>query len=217
MIDIGETYVNQILSDSYQEFILVYKIPAELQQSKMTMVYTDQVIKGMFEDKTDDIKISINPYNLDEVKNHDIINIGNNYIIGNGLLEGHELKINNVEINESFKINYNVCVKNNECYNFYELVKPILSGVSDKAVLKLNMDLMALENLQIDVKSLIMQFGSFEYEVDGIDKSSNINKMIETIHDDGNFYFEIKKELLGSNYLNLVIKVRDCVYKIKVK
>ena len=217
LIDIGEIYINQSLTDDYQEFILVYEIPTQLQNKEMTLVYTEQIVKGMFSDKTDTIKIKINPKNLDQVNVDNIVEIGQNYIIGDGLLEGHELKINSLEVNDYFNINYNACVRGNECYSFYEIVKPSLSGRSDKGVLKLNMELRTSIPLKLGVESLITQFAGLEYEIQGIWKKTNINKLVDNAHKDGNYYFEIKKEVLEATSLNLVIKVRNDVYKLKIK
>lgn len=217
LTDIGNTYINQSLTDNYQEFLLVYEIPSTLKNKSMKLVYTEQIVTGMFKDETDDIKVKINPTHLDKNHIEENVSIKQNYIIGTGLLEGHELKVNNFEIKSSFKINYNKCVSGNECYKFYEIVKPNLSGISDKAVLKLDFDLVSPDNSNFDVKSLITQFGNIEYEIDGVKKTNAINKVINTTRNDGNYYFEVKKEILKSNKITLVIQARNDVYRFKLK
>lgn len=217
LTDIGTTYTNQKLTDAYQEYLLVYEIPKEFQNSSMTLVYTEQIVKGMFSDKTDDIKIKINPTNLDQTNIEENISIKQNYIIGTGLLEGHELKVNSFSVNNSFNINYNSCVRTGECYNFYEIVKPTLSGITDKGVLKLDMSLTAPENSNFNIKSLITQFGIIEYEINGVKRTSTINKMIDTTRSDGNYYFEINKEIVNAEKIDLVIKARNDVYRFKLK
>lgn len=217
LIDIGTTYINQTLKDYYQEYLLVYEIPTEQKNDSMVLVYTEQVVEGMFGNTKDDIKIKINPINLDEAHIEENISINQNYIIGTGLLKGYELKVNSFDVNDSFNINYNVCVKTNECYRFYEIVKPPLTGISDKAVLKLSFDLVSPDDANFNIKTLITQFGNIEYEVNGVLKAFPINKMINTTHNDGNYYFEIRKELLDADKINLVIKARNDVYRFKLK
>ena len=78
------------------------------------------------------MKIKINPINLDEVHIEEDINVKQNYIIGTGLLKGYQLKVNSFDVSKFFNINYNVCITNNECYKFYEIVKPTLKGIDDR-------------------------------------------------------------------------------------
>lgn len=217
LTDIGTTYIKQSLTDEFQEYMLVYEIPAEVKNDSMTLVYTEQIVKGLFNDKTDDIKIKINPVDLDVENIEENISIRQNYIVGTGLLKNHELKVNDFEFDSSFKINYNSCVKTNECYQFYEIVKPTLSGISDKGVLRINMDLIVPDNSKITVKSLIAQFGSIKYEINGVKKVSSIGKMLDITHKDGNYYFEIKKEILGAEKISLVIATRNDVYNFILK
>lgn len=217
LTDIGATYINQSLTDSYQEYLLVYEIPTNMNDADMTLVYTEQIVSGKFNAKSDDIKIKIDPVDLDQNHIEENISIRQNYIIGTGLLSGYELKVNNFELANSFNINYSVCVTNNECYSFYEIVKPSLTGISDKSVLKLRFDLVTPENASLNVKRLITQFGNIEYEVDGSLKTMSINRLIDTAHNDGYYYFEIKEEVLNSEKLNLVIKARNDTYRFKLK
>ena len=217
LIDIGTTYTNQQINETYQEYLLVYEIPTNLKHDSMTLIYTEQVVSGMFDDTSDNIKIKINPINLDEVHIEEDINVKQNYIIGTGLLKGYQLKVNSFDVSKFFNINYNVCITNNECYKFYEIVKPTLKGIDDKAVLKLNFDFSLPDFANFNIKNLIVQFGNIEYEVGGISKVFAINKMIDTTHNDGNYYFEIKKEILDADKISFVIKARNDVYRFKLK
>ena len=218
LTDLGETYINQNLTEEYQEYLLVYEIPSDLIETNMNLVYTEQIVKGMFGDKTDDVKIKFIPTNLNQLNKEENISVGQNYIVGEGLLSGYEFKINNVDLANSFNINYRSCVQTNECYNFYEVVQPTLTGISDKAILKLDMSLNKAENGNIsDVKSLITKFGGIEYKMNDDWQTSAITKMIDVEHSDGNYYFEIKKEVLDASDIYLTIKVRGISYKIVLK
>lgn len=216
--DLGEVYTGQSLTNEYQDFALVYQIPSSLKNSKMNLIYTEQIVSGMFKDKTDDIKVSLAIKDLDEKKVEENINYNQNYIVGSGLLEGYELKVNDIQINSNFKIDYNVCVLQNECYNYYEYISSSLSGISDKALLKINMDLKVPENGRIkNIGNLITKFGTVEYTADGVNKSINITKKVDTTHKDNYNYFEIKKEVLNSDKVTLVLRVRNDIYRFKIK
>lgn len=216
--DFGVAYTGQVLSNEYKDYVLVYEIPTSLKGNAMDLIYTEQIVSGMFKDKTDDIRIPLTVVDLDEKKEVEYINYNQNYIVGSGLLEGYEFKFNNIELNNNFKINYNICVANNECYNYYEYLSPSLSGISDKAILKLNMDLVVPEDGQIkSIGDLITKFGSVEYTVNGVIKSTNITKKIDTTHKDNYSYFEIKKEVLQADSISLVLKVRNDIFKFKIK
>ena len=151
-------------------------------------------------------------------KDDEYINYNQNYIVGSGLLKGYEFKVNNIELNSNFKINYNACVKSNECYTYYEYLSPSLSGISDKAILKLNMNLTIPKDGSIrNISDLITKFGSVEYVVNGVSKSTSITKKIDTTRKDNNNYFETKKEVLNSDDITLVLKVRNDIFKFKIK
>lgn len=215
LTDIGNTYINQNLTNEYDEYLLVYEIPVELKNSSMTLVYTEQIVNGFFGDKVDDIKINIKPSDLDQTNDEEVIGVGQNHIINSGLLDGYEIKINSFDVNDDFRINYNVCVTKTECYNFYELVRPTLSGIKDKAILKLNMNL--IENNEMNIESIMGNFGNIEYEVDDVEKTSRIGKLLYPNHKDGFYYFEINEEILEANRIDIVIKVRNNVYRFLLK
>lgn len=217
LTDVGTTYTTQKLTDNYQEFLLVYEIPSELKDNSMKLVYTEQIVEGIFSSKSDDIKIKINPINLDKTDVEENINLKQKYIFGTGLLKNYELEINSFEVGNEFKIKYNSCVRDKECYNFYEIVKPSLSGITDKGVLRLNMNLNTPENGLFNIKNLITKFGIIEYEIKGNKKSYIINNVVGTTHNDNNYYFEINKEIIDADKINLVIKARNDIYRFKLK
>lgn len=216
--DLGVAYTGQKLTDEYQEYVLIYEIPSSLKNKRMDLIYTEQIVSGIFKDKTDDIRIPLFVQDLDLKKEIEYINYNQSYIGGSGLLEGYEFKINNIELNTNFKINYNVCVNSDECYTYYEYLSPSLSGISDKAILKLDMNLTIPEEGKIkNVSDLLTKFGSVEYVLDNVNKKTNITRKIETTHKDKYSYFEIKKEVLESDSVSLVLKVRNDVFKFKIK
>ena len=66
--DLGTSYIAQSLTDSYQDYVLVYEIPADLKNKKMDLIYTEQLVSGIFKAKTDDIRVPISVIDLDAKK-----------------------------------------------------------------------------------------------------------------------------------------------------
>ena len=217
LTDLGKTYINQNLTDAFQEFLLVYEIPTNIDLESMKLVYIEQVVEGNIKKEFDNINVKISPIILDENGIEDIISIRQNYVVATGILGGYELKLNEFEIGKNLKINYNKCVSQNECYNFYEIVEPLLSGISDKAVLRLNMNMGNMQDGGIGFNSLITQFGSVQYKIgDGL-KTSPITTAINTNTKDNNYYFEIKRDVLEAEKIDLVIRVRNNTYRFRLK
>lgn len=217
--DLGVSYINQKLSDEFQEFVLVYEIPSSLEKDEMKLVYTEQLVKGMFNNKTDDKIIPIVVTNLKSEKEDEKIILNQEYSFGGGLLNGYELKFKELSLNNTYHIDYKVCVNNNtECYNYYEVVEPKLSGNIDKAILKISGELNPPENGNIKtLDKLITSFGSVTYKINGTEKKYQLNDQYNKTHDDGNYYFEINKEILSAEEVNLVLDVRNNKYIIKIK
>ncbi|MBE6138450.1 MAG: hypothetical protein E7173_01735 [Firmicutes bacterium] len=215
--DLGITYINQNLTEEFQEYLLVYEVPKVLIENEMKLVYTEQVVEGVFKDKSDAIIVRINPVVLEKAGIEDVINLNQNYMVGTGILANYELRLNEFEIAKKAKLYYEKCITLTECYTFYDVVQPALSGIEDKAVLKLNMSLNTPDNALFNLKQLVTLFGSLEYEVDGLIKKQLIHNAINTTHTDKNYYFEIKSEVLLSESVNLVFRVRNNVYRFKLK
>lgn len=217
--DLGTSYINQKLTEEFQEFVLVYEIPSSLEKNEMKLVYTEQLVKGMLNDKTDDKIIPITVTNLKEIKDDEKITLNQEYMFGGGLLIGYKLKFSELSLNDIYHINYKVCVNNdNECYDYYEVVQPKLAGNTDKAILKVSGELNIPDNGSINsLDKLITSFGSLVYKINGIEKKYQLKDQYNKTHDDGNYYFEINKEILSAEEVNLVLNVRNNSYIIKIR
>lgn len=215
--DLGDTYINQNLTSNYNEFLLVYEIPAKLKNEKFNLVYTEQLVNGWF-NNNNKVVININPREIDGAKEAVSVDLGKNYIIADDILNNYGLKINNFALASMFKINYQTCVTVGECYWFDEIIQPTLSGISDKAILKLDMTLSIPEEAKFSsFIDLIKKFGSIEYEIDGNKKNILITNSINTVHNDGNYYFEIRDEVLEADKVSLAIRVRNNNYIFLLK
>lgn len=218
VVDLGNSYINQKLTDEFQEFVLIYEIPNTQEKENMKVVYTEQLVKGMFNNKTDDKIIPITVTDLKTSKDEEQVLLHQNYIISGGLLSGYELKFDNLSMSNNYNIDYNVCVKESECYNYYEVVEPNISGNFDKAILKVAGDMTVPTDGSIKtLDKLITTFGSIDYKINGVEKNYQISKVYTPLHKDNNYYFEIKEEILNASDINLVLNIRNNKYVIKIK
>ncbi len=216
--DLGISYINQKLTDEFTEYVLIYEIPKTLQNHEMKLVYTEQLIKGIFNSKTDDKIIPITVEDLTQIKDEEKISLHQEYIVGSGLLKDYELKFNELAVANYFNINYQVCLTKKECYTYYEVVQPTLSGNIDKAILKVSGQITIPENGSIkSIDKLLTTFGKIVYTKDGITKRQTLKNIYNNMHDDSNYYFEINKEILTADEANLVLFVRNNNYSIKIK
>lgn len=216
--DLGTSYINQKLTEEFADYVLVYEIPKSLENSEMKLVYTEQLVKGIFSDKTDDKVIPLTINNLIQEKDEEIITQHQEYIVGGGLLNGYELKFDELSVDNRFNINYKVCVTTKECYTYYEVVEPKISGNQDKAILKVDGQMVIPENARFkSIDKLITTFGKIVYTKDGITNRQTIKDVYNKTHDDGNYYFEINKEVLDADEISLNLFVRNNTYIIKIK
>lgn len=216
--DLGTSYINQKLTNEFTEYVLVYEIPKSIQNNEMKLVYTEQLVKGMFNSKTDDKIISLTINDLTQEKDVETIFLYQEYIIGGGLLNGYELKFDELSVANSFNIDYKVCTTKDECYTYYEVIQPKLSGNNDKAMLKVSGQIVVPEAGNIkSMDKLITSFGKIIYTKDGVTRRQTIKSVYNKIHDDDNYYFEINKEVLDVDEVYLSLFVRNNTYSIKIK
>ena len=80
------------------------------------------------------------------------------------------------------------------------------------------MDLITPDKAEINnVGNLITRFGYVEYTSGENTSTQKIIKQLDTAHQDGNYYFELKNDILDSDSVSLVIKARNYNYRFKLK
>ena len=215
--DFGNTYIKgKIPFDNYANYILVFKVPVNFTQDKMTLIYNDT--------SNDDIKIEVKPTNLNSKSNVDSKKLTEELKFNGSILENTILKINSYELNNTFKLDYKYCTSKNVCYDSVEYLNVSASDNYSKTLLKLEGSLTFDEILPINkyksIYKFINEFGSIKYVVDGTTKviSSKIKEVKPKKTTVGDTYFlEVPNTLFNAEKIYLEFNVRNKVYTYALK
>ena len=214
LIDLGTIYNNQVITDDFQNYLLVFEIPKNMANKKMYLVY----------DTVDDkqIKFKLNIINLDVNNNSETIGLGDTLIFNNDLIKDGSLEINNYEINDKFKINYDFCITYNECYESYEYIVPDYKNNYEKAVLKIqgNIDLRESKLTTSNLYEFMNNYGTIVYTINGQRKKQEISlveiKPSKTKIED-TYYMEILDEVKEAEKISIEFNLRNNIYQYDLK
>ena len=222
LIDLGNVYTNQIITENFNDYLLVYQIPKEEINSEIYLKYIDNLEYKRGETKTNALTVKLEPKKIDEEKlETKTYNIGEE-IDTNSSISDYKILINNFEINNEYTDTYNSCIALNECYDFKEIIKPTVTTEQEKTILKLDGQLNYEKPFVkiIDLYSLINEFGSIEYKIDGKQyiETSDFNeiKALKTFKPNI-YYIEVNKNLEQATEIKLSITIRNKKYTYILK
>ena len=210
--DIGNVYINQKLSTSdYNPYLLVYDIgdknPSKA-KLKVSSIFGQSYVYVNFSPKSFTKNNKANSYSIGEKVDFKDSN-----------LEETTLKINKIEIADRFALKYNFCIKNDECLESIEYLRPDYynTGIS-KTLLRISYDYSSksLSNFY----DLVDMYGSLEYVIDGNTKVQTIPfKNIKSNHltEKNICNLEVVKEVEKASEIYLVLNVRNNEYRYKLK
>lgn len=215
LYDMGITYTSQALSNEFTDYILVYKIPKNFLNNKVSLIYTDYNNKN--------INMDINPSSLLETSEQSTKNITEILNFENSILDNASLQINNYEISNAFRVDYNYCVSEANCYPSYEYLRPTVSGNNNKTLLKISGALSYKENTTpgiYNLYSFINSFGKINYTINGTNKAVNINlkevKPAKTTVS-SEYYIEVNDEIKNAENIQIEFNIRNKIYHYNVK
>ena len=119
-IDLGKTYENDPLKNTFENYLLVFEIPSSLKEEKMTLGYMNEIKNFGSNLLPKYIKISLNPetFNKDENKTY---TVGEPIDFNESILKTGKLLIKEIDIAPIFIRNYTFCVTKKECYEYLRL------------------------------------------------------------------------------------------------
>lgn len=213
LLDFGETYIKQNLTNDYEEYLVTFEIPKEYKNKKMYLIYKDSNNKEYkvrlknTDFKTNKIKAKLNDY----IKLND------------ELYKGIKFKISNYEINNKIKATYNFCETNTNCYESYEYIYPLYIDNHNKTILKIESDIdfneAKIKNIN-DLSDFIEYYGKIKYVVNNEEKVMN-TKIREVIPSKSNkkgvYYFEIYDDIKDATQISLILKIRNTEYEYVLK
>ncbi len=215
LYDLGAPYHYQYLTTNFQLYTLTYEISKDVKLDKIVLNYYD----------TNDQTIGIQITPVDDTKKTLIAstNMMNELSFDKTVLKNSRLKIDLYEIQNTFTNFYTYCISGDNCFTGMEYIQPSISGNFDKTLLKLTGKFMLDEASLLplsDLYSILRDFGSIIYEINGEEKviSSNFKLVKPTKPSTDNvYYIEVPKELEIATKIKIRFTFREFVYEFIVK
>jgi len=217
LFDIGTIYNDQVITDEFKEYILVYQIPKYKLSSEMKFRYIDTIESKNNKKRINSIDVELNPIDIDkkEITNKEY-NLTEEIDTSDSNVSNYKIIVNNFEISEKYTKFYNSCISETECYDFKEIIKPITTTNKDKALLKIEGNITSetkINNIN-DLYSLFKTFGSIEYTYNGVKytERNDFNQVKFTKINDGAYYIEVDKEIINATEIKLNFNIRNNKY-----
>ena len=213
LVDLGNIYTNETITEDFKEYILLYKIPIEDINSSMKFRYIDNIMYKRGQTIVNSMDVQLTPKNLDEVE----INEENYNLTETIDIDNYKITINNYELQNSFVNTYNTCITNNECYDLKEILKASSTRNKEKVLLKIEGNL-EFENMLGKINNLysfIDYFASIEYTYKGktYEEKRDFNEVVATKTSQNNqYYIEVDKEILDATDIKLSFNLRNNKY-----
>ena len=115
------------------------------------------------------------------------------------------VNISDYNINKSYKVNYDYCIKDN-CYKSIKNIVPTLNTNYDKVIMRIN------SNIDLSKYSNIL---SIQYEMNNEVKYGKVEVVKNTY--DNYSYLEVNEEIISATKINLLFNTRKCKYVLNLK
>lgn len=212
LFDLGASYINQIITNEFSPYLLVFEVPTSLSSKKMILKYYDTDNKI--------IKINVTPTNLDKEKKVNEANITEVLSLEESPLKNTSFSISSYELSPSFKLNYNYCVNQN-CFDSVEYLRPGTNSNSNMVLMKLSTSFTSEDKISKikNVYDLISIFGSIQYKINGETKTMK-NRLVEVTPKraiTGDIYLEVTSELMNADEIDILLNIRNKIYTYHLK
>lgn len=221
--DIGTPYTGQNLDTEFESYILAFEIPDDITNKNLTLKFNDNVsyVKGQMGAKSSYVKLK--PEDLTDIKEVETENIKETLSFSGSILGNSELLIEDIAIDNKFKINYNFCLNKNKCYPSHEYVTPTATGNYFKTLMRINGNFEPDETSNLDeitdLYYFLNTFGTINYKIKDDWYSHKIDsKIIEpTTGTDNYYYIEVNQDIKNASEIYLTFKIRDYNYRYILK
>lgn len=211
LLDLGNLYSDQTLENEYNNYLFVFEIPEKYITSDMVFRYSDvgELIRINLKPKKIESKVDkINKKIGEEV----------NFVESLGNIK---FKISDYNIRDKYMIEYNYCIKENDCIDSKEYLKASIDQNFDKNILKLNVEFKNDSDLNINsFYDFFENFATINYNIGGVWYSQNnnfeeikSNKLIEK----NITYIGINSNIIKADNIELLFKIRGLNYKYIIK
>ena len=209
--DLGTLYDGQNLENQFNNYLFVYEISEKYIESDMYFSYSDQ---------GNNISIKLNPKELVStdlsVTKQKLEEISFEESLGD-----IKFKINEYEIKDRYLIEYNYCIKDNDCILSREYLTPTINKNFDKTILRLNVEYSSNTNLDINTfYKFFSQFGSISYKIgdNWYEQSGSFEEIKSNkVSDKVNTYIGINEVIMNAESIKLVFNIRGSKYEYVLK
>lgn len=210
LVDLGILYNEELLPLEYTDYLFVFEIPEKYIESEMLFSYNNQ---------GNVIEVLLNPKNLVTTKLSKSVNINEKLEFENNI-KGIEFKINGYELKDKFLIEYDYCIKEEDCIKSMEYLKPSIDENYDKVILMLDIEYKSESNLDVRTfYKFLSKFGSISYKIG--DTWYNFSKFEEIkskrVSFKNKIYVGINENILNAESIKFVFNVRDSKYEYVLK
>ncbi len=220
--DFGEGFSKNstLYPGASNNYVFVFDIPKDIKINKAVFRIVDDVniVNGEIASGYKDVNIKVNNFLLDE-KNYQYLNIGDKVELEDSSIAVGEFTVNSYQIADSFTERYTYCVT--ECYEGSKNITASGFGMSDKTILKVNVDTLIetedyIKKYLTSSSDFISLFGSVTYSI-----NNNIVTKYYPVKDldidTNNVYIEVPKDIKNATEISLDINIRDRKYIITLK
>ena len=213
LIDIGNIYYSQKITDKFKDYILVYEVPNTYIEEKLEL----RAIYNISQDGT--YKYYTLKMNADNIEDNYITNdynIGDEIIFKDILYENTKLKFEKLDIAPKFLIQYNFCLE--ECTLSDEYIHVKYKGSYDRTIMKLKYNFESVDTINT-LEKMFKYFGSIEYIKNNLPYETSKIEIIapKKSKDKDNLYLEVPKDIEEASSITLKFKVRDTIYNYKLR
>lgn len=216
-LDFSNIYQGEKISNDYVYKNLIFQIPNQLVDSKITFNFIDT-------STLDESKVNIKYTNLDKTTNTNSYVLGDTVDFSDSIIGNYKINITSYQLANRFKYDYQFCVKTDECYSSYEYIYPSVMTNYDKSLLKITGTMEIDSDLKLSsVNSLydfIYNYGRLKYVINGETKYQGVrfkevksNKSKEA----NVYYLEVLREVIGAEEVSIVLHFRGQNYEYVLK
>lgn len=201
---------NLDLKNEQKDLVLVYEIPENYINKKLTLKYNDN-------NKT--YNVVLNPTAFDDSKTVNA-KIKEKLVFDDEIIKNVDLRINEIEIKKQMTLSYNFCEDKNTCYESYEHLTDSLTSNYDMSIMKLNVDFNSNKNDIKKLEDIIEKYGIIKYTYYGEEKVMDTKiKSVTPLKykNEKMYFFEVYEDIEFADEITLILTVRNQKYEYKLR
>lgn len=217
--DLGNRYISsdRVKAQEERQILLLYEVDIEYEKNKFQFEY---LVSKYASDKTsafDSTKVKLKPVEFAGTTTINEKGLNEKLTFENGLLDGTELQIDEVDFADHYTYKYKQMIGSLE-KEFTKSIVPTDASRYSKTIMRIKANLKQNDKLDHRIySSLYTKFATVEYDVDGKMKRQPVNVIDITPSSNMDYtYLEVLEEVGKAKKVSLVFTIRDKEYKYKL-